>query len=106
MNLLVALLLAIAPGDTALEAIQQGFVVEMAQTACDGGDLFACESAAMAGKDPAHLQATMTGIVKEAQKACSANSESFECDLLRGLDRTAAEVMEKHRFHRTNYLTR
>ena len=95
------LALALAPGDTALEAIQQDLVVEMAQSACDKGDLFACESAAMAGKDPRQLQVVMTQIVTEAQKACVANSESFECDLLRELDRTASEVLEKHRYHRT-----
>lgn len=101
MIALVALLLALTPGDTALEAIHQGLVVEMAQAACHQGDLFACKSAAMAGKDPSHLQAVMTETIEEAQKACTANSESMECDLLRGLDQTATEVLEKHRYRHT-----
>jgi len=101
VKLALLLALALAPGDTALEAIQQGFVVAMAQMACDNGDLFACQAAAMAGKDPAHLQTVMTQIVTNARKACAANSESIECDLLRELDRTATEVMAKHHYQRT-----
>lgn len=99
--LLIAALLTVAPGDTALEAIHQGLVIEMAHNACDKGDLFACESVERAGSDSAHLQAVMIRIVEDAQKTCTANPDSFECDLLLNLDRTASEVLEKHHYHRT-----
>jgi hypothetical protein len=98
---LIAWLLVVSPGNTALEAFRQGLTSEMAQTACKSGDLFACKSAAMARRDPGHLQAVMTQIVEDAQQACSANPQSSECDLLRELDRTATQVLEKHRYRRT-----
>jgi hypothetical protein len=100
--LLVAIMMTVASpafadgGDLALRVVDNGWTLELAQTACDEGDQTGCIFAHQSRDDQAEVTELLVEVIHDSQATCANDPGGNDCELLKQMDRQAKKVLVRH----------
>jgi hypothetical protein len=98
---ITALLTGRALGDVTMDAIHQGYALEVVVQACRDGNVSACHAAALGRQNAATLVQSMRDAVRDIQQECLIDDTQDECNALREVDHIAQRVLNRHHGSRT-----